>query len=197
MDVRRARNAVSKNRASDAANASPPSEAWLFAQAILGNPVPDAARAASDARAAQERRDWADAVAPDRDRSNDPPADVSAASKPSEAWLFAQEILGKPVIDRQELLQFVADITGVSEGAWDPSKHPRGGFSQNRGWWSPTGGADAAGNIEPNEGKSSGSPAASPQAPATKPQLPADHRGSWIKGTKGDGVFRYNNSMEN
>ena len=36
-----------------------------------------------------------------------------------------------------------------------------------------------------------------PQVIVTKPQLPADHRGAWVKGTKGDGVFRYNYSMEN
>jgi hypothetical protein len=29
------------------------------------------------------------------------------------------------------------------EGNWDSSKHPRGGFSQNRGWWSPTSGSAA------------------------------------------------------
>ena len=52
MDARRAREAASKNRAGNSANNSPPSEAWLFAQAILGNPVPDSARAESEARAA-------------------------------------------------------------------------------------------------------------------------------------------------
>ncbi len=51
---------------------------------------------------------------------------------------------------------------------------------------------------KPNTAKPpSQSASAGPPAIATKPQLPADSRGTWIKGTKGNGVFRYNNSLEN
>ena len=37
----------------------------------------------------------------------------------------------------------------VLEGTWDPSKHPRGAFPQNRGWWSPTGGSGAGSGAPP------------------------------------------------
>ncbi|MBS0211115.1 MAG: hypothetical protein JSS27_19390 [Planctomycetes bacterium] len=41
----------------------------------------------------------------------------------------------------QELREWVASIT-TTEGTWDPAKHPRGGYPQNRGWWSPGGGSN-------------------------------------------------------
>ena len=38
---------------------------------------------------------------------------------------------------------------------------------------------------------------AAPLSSTTKQRLPADYRGTWIEGTKGNGVFRYNDSIEN
>jgi hypothetical protein len=74
----------------------------------------------------------------------------SPSDPPSETWRFAQDILGKSTLDstrrfvqdilgksevaQEELRQWVADVTTFHEGSWDPAKHPRGGFSQNRGW---------------------------------------------------------------
>jgi hypothetical protein len=42
-----------------------------------------------------------------------------------------------------EHLEFVARILSIDE-EWDPSKHPRGGFPENRGWFSPTWGSAIA-----------------------------------------------------
>ncbi len=71
-----------------------------------------------------------------------------------DSWLFAQAILGNPVpaqsrqlteaLAEQELLEWVASISTALEGPWDPAKHPRGGFPQNRGWFSQTSGVGSA-----------------------------------------------------
>ena len=111
-----------------------------------------------------------------------------APETPSGAELFARAICGEPYLSEEELDAYVNAIT-TREGSWDPAKHPRGAFPQNRGWWSPTG--DASGG-----GPSSGEPPTTPP-PTTKSQLPADSRGAWVSGTEGNGVFRYNNSVQN
>lgn len=48
----------------DGSDGSPPSEAWLFAQAILGNPIPGPASAAAKARANREYEEWLAAISP-------------------------------------------------------------------------------------------------------------------------------------
>ena len=90
---------------------------------------------------------------------------------------------------RRRSLTPMSTRSRLREGSWEPAKHPRGAFPQNRGWWSPTG--DASGG-----GPSSGEPPTTPP-PTTKSQLPADSRGAWVSGTEGNGVFRYNNSVQN
>jgi len=46
------------------ASDSPPSEAWLFAQAILGKPVPNPYQARDDARVERERLEWLAQISP-------------------------------------------------------------------------------------------------------------------------------------
>ena len=46
--------------------------------------------------------------------------------------------------EQQARAESLAEFLHAIEGTWDPSKHPRGAFSQNRGWFSPTGGVDTA-----------------------------------------------------
>jgi len=195
---------VSKDRNSIAEDTSQPSASWLFAQAILGNPIPDSSRAASDARAARAHRQWLDAVAPDRDRSNDPPTDVAAATDASAAWQFAQAIQGKPVVDQQQHRQWLADISTMHEGEWDPSKHPRGGFPQNRGWWSSTGGAASGGSDDvlaanaPTGSGGGGKGRAAKPGRAADPSnwyLPSDEKGTWV-GEKGNSAFRFKAPVE-
>ena len=41
---------------------------------------------------------------------------------------------------KEDLLRF-AESLNTQEAQWDPAKHPRGGFPQNHGWWSPAGGS--------------------------------------------------------
>jgi len=76
-------------------------------------------------------------------RMNSPP--------PDEVWLFAQALLGNSVPTPTEPMphvmadhdyaEWIAAIAPALEGRWDAAKHPRGGFSQNRGWFSPTTGS--------------------------------------------------------
>lgn len=87
-------------------------------------------------------------VAPGR-RPRSPVSD----SPPSEAWLFAQAVLGQPVgpsaaqaeaeMAAWEHRQWLAAVAPMLEGRWDPAKHPRGAYPQNRGWFSPTQGSSA------------------------------------------------------
>jgi hypothetical protein len=45
---------------------------------------------------------------------------------------------------QQRLSDFLARILSVQEADWDPAKHPRGGYPENRGWFSPKWGATGA-----------------------------------------------------
>jgi hypothetical protein len=80
-----------------------------------------------------------------------------------EAFEFAQALLGRPLPDpsaaareslaQQEQAQWLAEITGLREGFWDPAKHPRGGFSENPGRFSHSWGGGAAGSDGGRSGK--------------------------------------------
>jgi hypothetical protein len=116
-----------------------------------------------------------------------------------------------PAAASQDTVERARDISGVHEGTYDPAKHPKGGDPINRGRWSKASGS----GTELAAKKTSASPASntpsqsqtfpvsqqsgsvSPTPISTKTQLPADWRGTWISGTKGNGVFRYNNAIEN
>jgi hypothetical protein len=68
----------------------------------------------------------------------------------------------------------------VHEYYWDPAKHPRGGFSQNRGWFSPTGGSSHSGPSDGVPRRVSGGERHEPTRPPTEPAhhpvaLPARH----------------------
>jgi hypothetical protein len=45
--------------------------------------------------------------------------------------------------------QWLREVSSRSllETPWDPAKHPRGGYSQNRGWWSPAPGSGGTNSI--------------------------------------------------
>jgi hypothetical protein len=80
---------------------------------------------------------------------------------------FVAAISGKPEHERElrALLEREAEERAArdkqqrpngaetTQEVWDSSKHPRGGFSQNRGWWSPTdGGAGSAAQVPSSHG---------------------------------------------
>jgi DNA-directed RNA polymerase subunit F len=137
------------------AGASPPSEAWLFAQALLGKPVPSASRAAADARANREHLEWLASISPEHERrlhcQLSEEADARAQREQLE-WLATisprhesqlRRLLASEAeaAEAQERAQWLAEGSQLQEAQWNAAKHPRGAFPQNRGWWSPTGGA--------------------------------------------------------
>lgn len=105
----------------------------------------------------------------------------------------------------------------LREGTWDPGKHPRGGYPQNRGWWSPAGGEGSGGTINrtrdeddidasggvgapsgelyaaaPKRGGGRRARSRSPEVrydPAEDAYLPSKEKGTW-KGKAGEGTFR-------
>lgn len=100
------------------------SSAWRFAQTLLGNPIPSADAAGARRRAERERLEWL--------------ASISTEHESQLRALLNEEASQHD--GRQELAEFVESLTGVA-CEWDASKHPRGAFSQNPGWFSPTSGS--------------------------------------------------------
>jgi len=120
-------------------------EAWRFAQELLGQPTSRAPRPGVDATARDELREWVASI-------TTPSWPRSARETPDEElleWVAAitTPSWGSPARENlsPEYLEWIAAITGVDEGQWDPAKHPRGGYPQNRGWWSPGGGGGNSG----------------------------------------------------
>ncbi len=117
-----------RKRPADGSDGSPPSEAWLFAQSLLGKPVPCPFRAEADARARREHLEWLAQISPED----------------------ARRVRGRLSEDvdikaQQDLLEWVAEISGLREAEWDSSKHPRVPKGQSDGGqWVATGGSGGA-----------------------------------------------------
>lgn len=134
------------------AGASPPSEAWYFAQILLGKPVPSAPATQANARATREQLGWLATIAPERGSNlraqlieqADARADIeqlrwlAQISRPHESQLRSVLAAEAGTAESQE--RWLEERSNVQEADWDPSKHPRGAFSQNRGWFSQTAG---------------------------------------------------------
>jgi hypothetical protein len=147
----------------------PPSEAWLFAQELLGNPVP--ASAGHDLAAELEYREWLAQISPRHEealrkrrhdehelrRKREHLEWLAAVSKEHEATL-------------RDFLQQEAKSSGelqahdqYAEEQWDPAKHPRRGGPPNAGWFAGggggggAGGSDAAATSAPNEASATAS----------------------------------------
>jgi DNA-directed RNA polymerase subunit F len=138
------------------AGASPPSEAWLFAQAVLGKPVPSPFRAEADARARREHLEWLAQISPEDARrvrgQLSEEADAKAQRKHLE-WLAeispehevklrALQRAEAEASDAREHWEWLAEVSTVQEGTWDPSQHPRASKGQpDGGQWVATGGS--------------------------------------------------------
>ncbi len=123
-------------------------ECQAIARSLLGIPVRDEA-------AEQRNREWLDAICPERaphvaaeDQSGERVLSPLARSFSPECQAIARSLLGIPEPDA------AAESPSVREGSWDAAKHPRGGFSQNPGWFSPAGGPGGA--SEPRVGPTHG-----------------------------------------
>jgi hypothetical protein len=132
---------------------SAPTEAWLFAQVILGKPLPRIVRPEARAQAKREELERlaqfstehaeklralesAEAEAR-REREN---LEWAASISPrAEGILRALE--RKEAEEREAWSRAEAFVEKSLGETWDPSKHPRLGGSPNAGWWATTGGS--------------------------------------------------------
>jgi hypothetical protein len=119
-----------RKRPAGGSDGSPPNAAWLFAQAVLGKPVPSASRQEADARARREHLEWLAQISPEDARR--------------VRGRLSEEV---DIKAQQDLLEWVAEITGVREAGWDPSLHPRAPQGQpDGGQWVAKGGGSSAGS---------------------------------------------------
>ena len=140
---------------------SAPSESWLFAQELLGRPVDMPAGSAAEAIAERELRNWVEEISTDRDR---PYYDFAGPARGAPADRELREWVASITTDRggtddefqdpersataeQELREWVASISNARE-TWDSALHPRGGFPENPGWFSPSGGGSDSGRSD-------------------------------------------------
>jgi hypothetical protein len=144
-----------RDTAPDGVGASPPSEAWLFAQALLGKPVPSPSRARTEARANREQLEWlaqisdrhaaqlralqsAEREARRQHEQLEWLAQISDDHERKVRTLLREEAEAREAQQRYE--QFTEAWT-AQEAQWDPSKHPRLGGPPNAGWFATTGGS--------------------------------------------------------
>lgn len=186
-------------------NEEPPSEAWLFTQAILGNAIPKIVRPVRSNHLLSEQVS--------RDVSLSEGALDAQTRQSREALEWAAQISGDceaklhAIVQRERELdatwaraeQFAETLTARS---FDPSKHPRGGNPENRGQFSTGWGGGGLTQKQSYSVAQVSEPLSSSDPPRaepikTKTQLPAAHRGTWITGTPGHGTFRYNDAPEN
>ncbi len=137
----------------DGADCSPPSEAWLFAQALLGKPVPSASATQADARAEREQLEWLAHISPrhqqelqrlrgaeaEARRQREQLEWLATISEEHEYKLHTLLSEEAEALEGQRRAEQFAEM--LLEGDWDPSKHPRLGGPPNAGWWASSGGS--------------------------------------------------------
>jgi hypothetical protein len=138
---------------------SPPSEAWLFAQAILGKPLPNPAAAAAEARRKCEQLEFLASIS-DRHAAElrRLQSDEAEARRQRELLIWVAGISTRHEQQLRDLLASEAEARQAQrryerfvveqqlhEVIWDPSKHPRLGGPPNAGWWARTSGAGGSG----------------------------------------------------
>jgi hypothetical protein len=139
---------------SAAARAGEParSEAWLFAQAIRGRPIPDPAAAGRQGRAEREQSEWLAGISTDHEEQlrklESAEADARRGRKQLE-WVAS--ISTEHEHKLRTLLREEAESRGAKEGferfaeAWNEEDHPRKPKGPEGGQWVAKGGASAGG----------------------------------------------------
>jgi hypothetical protein len=195
-----------RGRIGEGQNKPSSEEVRRFAYELLGKPMPSESRAGTEARAEREHLQWLASIAPaheSRLRELSRAATDARAKREQLEWLAQistrheselRQVL-KEEAEARERLGLGDNHSQVEEGEWDPGKHPRTGSAPNPGWFAYTDGEGGGASGEARQASVPSSAAAQP--PVTKAQLPAERRGTWVSGTKGEGVFRYNDSAEN
>jgi hypothetical protein len=136
-------------------DASPPSEALQFAQALLGKSIPNPAAAKAEARIERERLEWLATISPRHEqelrRLQSAEAEARRQREQLE-WLATISTRHENELRRlqaaeaqarnvQAYYERLVRSSNLEEATWDPSKHPRRGGAPNAGWFASTGGA--------------------------------------------------------
>ena len=100
------------------ADTSSPTDASLFADALLGKPVSRTSRAADDARTQHDCLRW-----------------LAEISSRHERQLLRPLRDAAEATAQREHSDWLAAISTVHEADWDPAKHPRRGTAPNAGWF--------------------------------------------------------------
>jgi hypothetical protein len=143
---------------------SVPSEAWLFAQALLGRGTPSVTRDQVKARIDREQLEWLASISSEHEsrlRSEMSQEANRAAERRQLEWLAAistrhEEQLSRVLAaeaqarEAQARLERLLEDLDLQEAQWDPSKHPRRGGPPNAGWFATTGGS--GGDQRPRNG---------------------------------------------
>jgi hypothetical protein len=201
----RIRNSQTDNRANS--DESPPSEAALYSLLIQGKPIAPIINPERRARAAREelerlarfsrrhaeqlrKLESADARARHDREILEWAARISTRAAGELRALERREADEREAWHRAEQFyeRYCSPLSEWSEvdHPREPAGTPEGGQFASKG--------GSAGSIPSGPGGGSASPTPYPE---TKMHLPADHRGTWVSGTKGHGTFRYNNALEN
>jgi hypothetical protein len=174
-------------KSADSADDAPPSEAWLFAQAILGKPIPRVVSPESKARAKREelehlaqfstrqadelkRLDAAEAEARHDREILEWAAGISTRAEAKLRALQCKEAEEREAWRRAE--QFAEQLL---EGNWDPSKHPRLGGPPNAGWWAATNGGGSGAGGGTFSSKNASDPLSTPTTQSTRKPQYVDH----------------------
>ncbi len=164
-----------RTRAVHLAEGSPKSQAWVFAQALLGNPIPNLVNGARSARVERAQLERLASISDlHRDRLHRLKSEETTAKREREQleWLaqiseehnqrlralLMQEADAR---DSQQDVERLIESLEVQEARWDPAKHPRRGGPPNAGWFATTGGSSGttgtargqstASNVSPRE----------------------------------------------
>lgn len=144
---------------------SAPSEAWLFAQAVLGKPIPKIISPETEARAEREElRRLAQFSTPhaeelrrlqaaEAEARHDRKILEWAAGISTHAAEKLRALQRKEAEEREAGRRAEAFVESLLEGGWDPSQHPRASKGQPDGgrWIDKGGGAGAASGSRSND----------------------------------------------
>jgi hypothetical protein len=147
--------------------ASPASDAWLFAQALLGKAAPSASSAAADERAKREQLTWLANISSEHEsqlrRSLSEESDATAdraqlqwlaeISPSHESQLRRLLAVEAEAREAQGRIERLVEGSTLQEFQWDPGKHPRRGGAPNAGWFATTGGTGVTASTGRSVGK--------------------------------------------
>ncbi|MGD9722012.1 MAG: AHH domain-containing protein [Pirellulales bacterium] len=139
--------------------AEPPDEAWVFAQTLLGRPIPSPSAVRAEARAKREQLAWLASISRRHEQQlHDELSRRSATIEDRERLEWLASFSPRHERERRRLQAAEAEVReararyerlvedlSVQEADWDPSKHPRLGRPPNAGWFASKGGASGGG----------------------------------------------------